>query len=143
MQDRRTYRPWGERLDSRMLLSGLLEFVTTTLDVPSLSGTLRDAINRIDSNPDTTSVNSIVFHVPTTDPGFNPAAGTVTFSLDSALPPITNPALVDGTTEATFIGRPAQVVIDGSDVPPGFDGLDLTGNADGSTIAGLEIVNFP
>ena len=54
MQDRRAFRPWGERLDSRMLLSGLLEIVTTTLDVPTIGGTLRDAINRIDSNPDTT-----------------------------------------------------------------------------------------
>jgi hypothetical protein len=126
-----------------MLLSGLLEVVTTTLDVQSLDGTLRGAINRIDANPDTTSLNTIIFQVPTTDPNYNPANGTFTIRLDDiALPPITNPAFVDGTTEASFIGQPALVVINGQDVLAPADGLDLEGNADGSTILGLEIVNF-
>lgn len=142
LQDRRAFRPGGERLDLRMLLTGLLEIVTTTLDVPTIGGTLRDAIDQIDLNPDTTSLNSIVFQIPATDPGYNPADETLTISLQSALPPITNPAFVDGTTEAEFIGRPAIVVIDGQGVTAPADGLDLEGNADGSTIDGLEIVNF-
>jgi hypothetical protein len=125
-----------------MLLTGLMEVVTTTVDLPSIGGTLQDAINRIDSNPDMSSLNSIDFQIPTTDPGYNPANGTFTFSLQSVLPPITNPAFVDGTTEATFLGQPALVVIDGQGIKAPADGLDLEGHADGSTIYGLKIVNF-
>ena len=128
MQNRRAYRPWGERLDSRMLLSGLMEIVTTTVDVPSLVAHSGMQSTAIDTNPDTTSLNSIVFQIPTTDPNYNPAKGTFTISPDDiALPPITNPTFVDGTTEASFIGQPALVVIDGQGVQAPADGLDLDG----------------
>ena len=114
--------------------------MTTTQELTSVGTTLQDAINQVDSNSDTTSVNSIVFQIPTTDPGYNPVNRTFTISLapdGDPLPPITNPTFVDGTTE-----KPAIVVIDGQGVPAPADGLDLEGNADGSTIQGLEIINF-
>ena len=140
-QDRRAFRPWGELLDLRILLAGMIEMVTTTMNVTTSGLTLSDAITAINSNSDTTSLNSIVFQIPVSDPGYNPVDGTFTFSLQNPLPAIRNPTFVDGTTEASVV-QPAQLVIDGTGVPAGFDGLDLDGNSDGSTIDGLEIVNF-
>lgn len=142
LQAWRAFRPWGEQLDLRMLLAPIMEIVTTTTENPALGTTLRDAINRIDSNLDTTSQNSIAFDIPATDPGYNSITNTCTFSPSSALPPITNPTIVDGTTQPILNGQRPLIVIDGHAVKAPADGLIVADHADGSTIRGLEIIHF-
>ena len=141
--DRKTrwlLQPWGERLDSRTLLS-VTAVVTSTFDGPGTGGgTLRDAIMLVDSSPG--SPDSIVFEIPKTDPGYNPANGTFTIHPQTELPQITSPVVLDGTTEATFLGEPALVVIDGKDIKGPANGLTLARGSDGSTIQDLNIVSF-
>ena len=136
----REFGPWGERLDSRVLLTGFTAFVTTTLDVAPVGGTLRDAILAVDSS--TTTSNSIVFNIPKSDPGYNPATGTFTISPVTELPQITNPVLIDGTTESSFLGEPALVEINGTRIKGPADGLIVAPAAPGSMIDGLEIASF-
>ena len=135
-------KPRAERLGSRALLAPLTAVVTTTLDSPVLGGTLRDAIELVDTMGDAAAPNSIVFQIPKSDSGYNPASGTFTFHLSSQLPPITRPALIDGTTESAFLGGPALLVIDGSQIKKPGDGLTLDPSAPGSTILDLEILGF-
>src|SRR5262245_44718017 len=124
LQSRRVFRPLGEQLDSRMLLSGFVEVVQSTG-----AGTgglpLADAIDRINVNPDTTSLNKIVFNIPTTDPGYDPANGTFTTTLSTALPNIVRPVFIDGTSESKFLGQFALIVVNGSKLNAPADGLTL------------------
>ncbi len=71
-------------------------------------------------------VPDVTFDIPT---------GTAPFVISpaAALPTVTVPMTIDGTTEA-------GVVIDGAG--QSFDGLTLGAGSDGSTIAGLAILNF-
>lgn len=137
---RAAYQACGERLDSRILLSGVTAIVTTTLDLSTIGGTLRDAILAVDSS--TGTPNSIVFKIPKSDPGYNPSTGAFTISPLTELPQITNPVLIDGTTESSFLGEPALVVIDGNQIKGSADGLTVAPSAPGSTIDGLEIASF-
>ncbi len=139
-QCRRGFQAEGERLDPRTLLSGIIAFVDSTADSNN-QGTLRFAISQIDSVGSPTSQNSIVFQIPKSDPGYNAATGTFTIRPQHELPPITSPAFVDGLSEAAFLGEPALVVIDGSELKVA-DGLTLAPSSAGSTIDGLEIANF-
>ena len=69
--------------------------------------------------------------------------GTSPFEIDvtsAALPTITLPTTIDGTTESTYLGQPAVVEIYGDNKP--YDGLTLGQGSGGSTIDGLEIVGF-
>ena len=141
--DRKTraaLEPRGERLDARELLSGVTAVVTNTLDVVTVGGTLRDAIAEVDASPSPS--NSIVFDIPKSDPGYNPANGTFTINLVSALPDITNQVLLDGTSESTFLGEPALVVIDGAGIKGPADGLIVAPSAPASVIEGVEVANF-
>ena len=78
-------------------------------------------------------------------PGFDtidfsiPGPGPHTITLDSALPPITDPITIDGTTEPGYTGIPT-VVISGS--PNGDMGLQFTPGASGSRLAGVSLVHF-
>ena len=112
----RGFKAWGEGLDTRILLSGITVVVDTTSDTPAAFAgmTLREAIEDVDTMGNPTSPNSILFQIPKSDPGYNPANGTFTISPMEGLPPITKPVLLDGTSESTFLGEPALVVIDGS-----------------------------
>ena len=83
-------------------------------------------------------------------------AGTAPYTISpgSALPSITGPVTIDGTSEpdyptAPFATTPAApvVVLDGSAIPdpvspPGSDGLTLDADSDNSEIRGLRIVHF-
>src|SRR5262249_54239969 len=141
LQSRRIFRPLGEQLDSRMLLSGFFEVVESTV-AGTAGQTLEQAINRINANPNTTSLNKIVFNIPTTDPGYDPAKGTFTTTLSTALPDIIRPVFIDGTSESKFLGQIALVVINGSKLNTPADGLTLDPSAPGSTILDLEIFGF-
>src|SRR5687767_1144072 len=100
--------------------------VTSTDD--SGPGTLRQAI--LDANVDS-NADVIDFAIGT---------GLQTILPASALPPITEPVDVDGTTQPGFAGTPL-VAIDGTNVPAGQSGLVLSGHT-GSRIRGLVINRF-
>jgi hypothetical protein len=100
--------------------------VTNTND--SGLGSLRQAI--LDANSSSTPA-TINFNIA--------SSGVQTIALDSALPAVTNTVTIDGATEGGFSGSPL-IVIDGSKVPAGNDGLDISGS--NSTVRSLAIINF-
>ncbi|MGP0069504.1 MAG: hypothetical protein ACLQGP_38640 [Isosphaeraceae bacterium] len=115
-----------EILERRQLLSTL--WVTNTNDDTN-PNSLRWAI--LQANADT-STDTIDFDIP--------SPGSVTIQLSSPLPALTNPVMIDGTTEPGYEGSPL-VEIDGSGLSgTGNSGLILSGG--GSTIQGLAIVGF-
>src|SRR5262249_28487303 len=57
-----------------------------------------------------------------------------------ALPTITIPMIIDGTTESSFLHKPAVVEINGGGLS--FDGLTLVSKSSGSQIIGLDLANF-
>jgi hypothetical protein len=91
------------------------------------AGTLRQAI--LDSNG-TPGPNRIEFAVG--------GGGAQTIRPTSALPAVTAPVTIDGTTQTGFTGTPL-VVLDGSGAGPA-DGLTLT--AGNTTVKGLVINDF-
>ncbi len=118
--------------------------VTTTVGFGA--GSLPYAISTVDTDhtdsmfrPDT-----ITFAIPTTDPGYSSTSDSWIISLSSALPAITNPVILDGTTQPGYSGSPI-IEIDGNNQP--IDGFQLGTNSmlgttsAGSTIEGLDIVN--
>ena len=89
--------------------------------------TLREAINAANSNPGADSIH------------FTIGSGARTISVTSALPTITDPVTIDGTTQPGFAGTPI-IVLNGASAGTGVDGLDIT--AGSSTITGLVINGF-
>ena len=102
--------------------------VTNTLD--SGAGSLRQAIISSDA---VKGPNAINFNIP--------GSGVKTINLLSALPTITQPVTIDGTTEPGSGGKPV-IQIDGTKAGSGAIGLDLTSAASGSTIKGLAVTDF-
>ena len=113
-------------------------------------GSLRIAILNADNSPTTASPVptppfSITFNIPTSDPGYNSTTQTFTISLTTAMPAISVPATIDGTTESQFLGQKAFIAISGSTIPRLANGLDLLPNntlAGASSITGLEVLGF-
>ena len=101
--------------------------VTNTLD--SGAGSLRQAI--LDSNAFGPGPNTVDFDVA--------PAGDQTITVLSALPPVTVPVVLDGTTQPGFVGSPV-IELEGTSAGVGVDGLVVT--AGSSTIKGLVIANF-
>ena len=66
--------------------------------------------------------------------------GNFTISPTSPLPAITNPVVLNGTSQPGYAGTPI-IEIDGGGMVG--DGLLLAAGSDGSTIEGLDIANFP
>jgi uncharacterized repeat protein (TIGR01451 family) len=99
--------------------------VTNTND--SGTGSLRQAIT--DSNGDTGDVDRIVFAIP--------GAGAHTIVPSTALPTITQPVIIDGTTQPGFSGAPL-IELNGNGLAA--NGLNIT--AGGSTVRGLVINRF-
>jgi hypothetical protein len=100
--------------------------VTTTAD--SGAGSLRQAILNANASPGLDTIQ------------FNVSPGPAVITPVTALPDITDAVVIDGTTQPDFAGTP-RVVLDGSAAPVGTSGLVLA-NHTGSTIRGLEIINF-
>jgi len=114
-----------EWIEGRVLLS--MYVVTSTNDNTS-QGSLRWAIQQVNSDP---TPDSIDFNIA--------ASGTQTIQLTSALPVVTEPVLIDGTTESGYQSSPL-IIIDGSNLPAGTNGLTVSAGA--STVRGLAIVGF-
>ena len=107
--------------------------VTSTADTTA-TGTLRWAITQSDN---TTGPNVIDFAIT--------AAGAHTINLGSALPTITKPVTIDGTTQSGYTSSPVLapvIVLNGSGAGTSTVGLNLTASAAGSTVKGLVIQDF-
>ena len=116
-----------EPLEGRQMLSTFT--VTNTND--SGAGSLRQAI--VNSNGTSGNTNAISFNIPGT--------GVETINLLSALPTLSQPLKIDGTTEPNSGGQPV-IQIDGTKAGSGVVGLDLASSASGSTLKGLSITDF-
>jgi len=77
--------------------------VTNTNDYGT--GSLRAALLNCLSNPGTP--HTVVFNIPTSDPGFNPTTGVWTIVFyDEGLPPLTTGYItIDGTTQTNYAGN--------------------------------------
>jgi titin len=143
-------RPLLEVLEGRQMLSLTAPTTPTTpitlappaapAQVPTIftvtntndggAGSLRQAI--LSSNA-TTGPNAISFNLP--------GSGVQTINLLSALPQITQPVTIDGTTEPNSGGLPV-IQIDGTASGSTAVGLSLASSASGSTVQGLSITDF-
>ncbi len=107
------------------------------------TGTLRQAI--VDANADTATFSTIDFNIA--------SAGMETIYLSAALPVITHPVVIDGTTEPGWQANSLPVTgatagdnavwtitLDGSLISSTVDGLDIA--AGNCTVQGLTIQNF-
>jgi hypothetical protein len=120
----RIFRPRLEPLEGRLLPSILT--VTNTND--SGAGSLRQAI--LDANG-TQGSNTIAFNIG--------GSGVQTIQPLSALPTITNPVVIDGTTQPGFAGTPT-IVLTGSRAGANVSGLTIA--AGNSTVTGLVVNGF-
>jgi titin len=108
--------------------------VNTTDDTVDSSGcntqhcSIREAIIKANSTGD---LDYIYFDIAGTAP--------YTISVTSALPPINQPVIIDGTTEDSFVDKPV-IVLDGSSAGIGANGLHLV--ADSITVKSLVIHSF-
>ena len=120
-----------EPLEGREMLSTFT--VTSTADTTA-TGTLRWAITQSDK---TTGPNAIDFAIGGT--------GVQTIELGSALPAITQPVTIDGTTQKGYASSPVLapvIVLNGSGAGTSTVGLNLTASAAGSIVKGLVINDF-
>src|SRR5688572_30515648 len=92
------------------------------------TGSLRDAI--VNANA-TIGKDTIVFNIP--------GPGVKTINVLNALPDITDPVVIDATTQPGYAGTPL-VEIDGLAISSAANGLTI--KAGGSTVRGLSIGNF-
>jgi hypothetical protein len=113
-----------EAMEDRRLLSPIP--VTNTLD-NSNPGSLRWAIGQANAAAGST----IDFQIPT--------AGVQTIALTEALPAITVPVTIDGTSQPGYAGTPL-IELDGAGAGTKVDGLDLAGG--NSVVKGLAINRF-
>ena len=116
--------PYLELVEPRLLLASF----TVTSAADDGAGTLRQVIESLDGSTD--PANTVSFDI---------GSGPQTISLQSALPAITVPVLIDGTSQPGYSGSPL-IQIDGGGVQG--SGLTLTQGSDGSTIKGMQIYGF-
>src|SRR5262249_618290 len=109
--------------------TGLSDPFTVTTVADSGIGSLRQAILDADQNPDS---NTILFNIP---------SGPFRISPTAALPPISHPVLLDGTSQPGYVGVPI-IRIDGATNSLAGDGLVLATGSDLSRIRGLDIFGF-
>ena len=126
LHQRRRLLPWAERVEERILLAPFV--VTNTSDTGS--GSLRQAILDADATP---GPNTITFAITT-------GSAPYVINVQSPLPHITVPVVLNGTSQPGYAGTPIIEIDGGGHVG---DGLLLAAGSDGSTIEGLDIANFP
>ena len=105
-----------------------ITFVVTSIADDGSVGTLRQAITSANANG--ASADRVAFNIP--------GVGPHLISLNSALPAITQPVSIDGTTQPSYAGAPL-VFVDGADVL-GAPGLRLEAGA--SEIRGIGLIGF-
>ncbi len=93
--------------------------------------TLRESITAANAN---VGLDTISFNI-TAGPGT-----LKTITIASELPDVTDPVILDGTTQPGFTSIP--VVRVRASAPIGSDGIVLNGGASGSTVRGLSLTNF-
>jgi titin len=136
-----------ERLEPRTLLATLLVNTVSDSDNPAATTlSLREAIEvctgmlpignlnataRLQVQGTLAAQNAIDFAIP--------GSGVQTLDPQSALPAVTVPIVIDGTSQPGFSGTPL-VVLDGSQLTHVASGLDLEGG--NSTVQGLAIDHF-
>jgi parallel beta-helix repeat protein len=103
--------------------------VTNTLD--SGAGSLRQAILDVNFAPTGSQPVGIIFIIP--------GGGVQTITPLSALPALTQPTILDGTTQPGYTGTPL-IELNGTNAGNPANGLDVAGGS--STIAGLVINRF-
>lgn len=103
--------------------TGGCQVLTTSTDC-----TLREAIEAANRNIGADIIN---FEIPGT--------GVRTISVNPALPIITGPVVIDGSSQSGFTGTPL-IFLSGASITGGADGMRL--NASNSTIKNLAIGNF-
>ncbi len=126
---RRARRPDLQLLEGRALLATLT--VANLMD--SGPGSFRQAILDADAASGASTIDFAPFGAGSA------IRSEVTIGLQSALPSITMPVTIDGTTEPGYAGTPL-VVIDGGDSIN--RGLDFEAGSGGSTAKGLAIIRF-
>jgi len=114
----------SEPLESRVLLTTYP--VTTTAD--SGTGSLRQAILNANGHA---GLDMISFSIT--------GSGVHVISPASALPTITGPVLIDGSTQTGYTTKPV-IEINGASAGSSVDGLDISGG--GTTLNALDITNF-
>ena len=127
---RRKNRPGVEALEGRQLLATF----TVTSVADSGAGTLRDAILQANAASGLDTINFAIA-----------GAGTHTIIPTSRLPAVTDPAVLDATTQPGYSGLPlielnGANILNGTNPVAGVNGLDLTAGA--STVRGLAINRF-
>ena len=120
----RSVRPRVQLLEGRVLPS--IFTVTNTDDAGP--GSLRQAILDANAHPGT---DTIAFNIP--------GSGVHTIQPSSALPALTDSAVIDGTTQPGFAGSPL-IVLNGNAAGAGVNGLTVT--AGYSTVQALVINGF-
>jgi hypothetical protein len=122
-----SFRAELEALEPLTLLASFV--VSSTAD--SGAHTLRAAI--IASNAATGQTNTISFSFA--------GSGVQKIALLSALPPITNPVVIDATLVTGYTSSPL-VELDGTNANAGTDGLVIASSAAGTVIKGLDLHSF-
>jgi parallel beta-helix repeat protein len=103
--------------------------IPVTVVSNSGAGSLRQAI--LDANATTGATPTIIFNLI--------GGAPYTITPLSALPTVTRPVVIDGTTQAGYSGHPI-IMISGTSAGSASDGLKLTGGS--STVRGLAIGGF-
>ncbi len=119
--------------DTVVTTAGASYAVTTTVD--SGTGSLRAAIEAADAS---SGDFTIIFDIPSSDPGYDSSTSTWTISLQSALPAVTQSVTINGYSQPGW--GPAQgynpaIVLNGSTAGEGADGLDLAGGGQITVLA--------
>ena len=109
--------------------------VTNTND--SGVGSLRQAMT--DANG-IAGTDTIQFDIATSDSGYNKSgAGTFIIQPTTALPTITDPVIINATTQSQYVSSPV-IELDGSNAGAAANGFNITGG--GTTIKGFAIYGF-
>ena len=123
-------RPAIESLEGRQLLSGTTFYVNNTSD--SAVQSLRWAITNSNNTPSTPSNPNVI--------NFSELSNIARIDLQSPLPAITQPVIIDGTTEGSYNGAHPFVQLIGNYAGSSAIGLDIT--ASGTQVKGLAIDGF-
>jgi parallel beta-helix repeat protein len=119
--------------------AGAQTYVVTTIDDGG-PGSLREAVLNANASP---GPDTITFNLGSLAP--QPPGTTFRIALATRLPTITDPVVIDGTTQPSFVpGGPPVVVVEGEPdaVDLLFDGFVVATGGAGSTIRGLALVGF-